>query len=122
MANLMEILEGFRYGEKTAEETNEALKEMGSTLSVDPNRNVITDAEWADTTISGDLKKINGYAYVDFGVGNPEKMMFKDGVIVDETFGEPYWNAVVGPIFWDGSGRQLGEFRGECKKKYDFNK
>ena len=40
--DLEKVLLDYVHGEKNADENNEAIKEMGSTLSLDPNRNVIT--------------------------------------------------------------------------------
>ena len=120
--DLEKVLLDYAHGEKSADETNEALKEMGSTLTLDPSLNVITAEEMADTTISGDLKTINGYVYVELGVGDPEKVRVIDSVLQGCDMGEQYAQAIVGPLWWEIKGDKIADFGGICKKKYEFNK
>ena len=124
MANLdlEQVLMGYRNGEKDVEETNKALKELNSGLFIDPDKNVITDEEWANTTITGDLKTINGYVYVELGVGDPEKVRVIDSVLQGCNMGEQYAQAIVGPLWWEIKGDKIADFGGICKKKYEFNK
>lgn len=124
MANLdlEQVLMDYRNGEKDVEETNKALKELNSGLFIDPDKNVITDEEWANTTITGDLKTINGYVYVELGVGDPEKVRVIDSVLQGCNMGEQYAQAIVGPLWWEIKGDKIADFGGICKKKYEFNK
>lgn len=124
MANLdlEQVLMDYRNGEKDVEETNKALKELNSGLFIDPDKNVITDEEWANTTITGDLKTINGYVYVELGVGDPEKVRVIDSVLQGCDMGEQYAQAIVGPLWWEIKGDKIADFGGICKKKYEFNK
>ena len=124
MANLdlEQVLMDYRNEEKDVEETNKALKELNSGLFIDPDKNVITDEEWANTTITGDLKTINGYVYVELGVGDPEKVRVIDSVLQGCDMGEQYAQAIVGPLWWEIKGDKIADFGGICKKKYEFNK
>ena len=124
MANLdlEQVLMDYRNGEKDVEDTNKALKELNSGLFIDPDKNVITDEEWANTTITGDLKTINGYVYVELGVGDPEKVRVIDSVLQGCDMGEQYAQAIVGPLWWEIKGDKIADFGGICKKKYEFNK
>ena len=124
MANLdlEQVLMDYRNGEKDVEETNKALKELNSGLFIDPDKNVITDEEWANTTITGDLKTINGYVYVELGVGDPEKVRVIDSVLQGCNMGEQYAQAIVGPLWWEIKGDKIADFGGIYKKKYEFNK
>ena len=124
MANLdlEQVLMDYRNGEKDVEETNKALQELNSGLFIDPDKNVITDEEWANTTITGDLKTINGYVYVELGVGDPEKVRVIDSVLQGCNMGEQYAQAIVGPLWWEIKGDKIADFGGICKKKYEFNK
>ena len=117
MANkdLEKVLLAYRDGEKTAEEANKELGELGCGLHIDPTRNVITEAEMAETTISGDLSTINGYVYVDIGVGGYEKVKAIDSVLQGFDAGEMYALAIVGPLYWEIKGDKIGEFKGVLK-------
>ena len=110
--DLEKVLLDYAHGEKNADETNEALKEMGSTLSLDPSRNVITAEEMAGTTVSGDLKTINGFIELDIGVGSHEKVRVIDSVLQGCDMGESYALALVGPLYWEVNGDKIGEFKG----------
>lgn len=115
--DLEKVLLDYAHGEKSADETNEALKEMGSPLTLDPNRNVITVEEIADTTISDDLKTVNGIVELDIGVGSHEKVRVVDSVLQDCDMGEQYALAIVGPLYWEVKGNKLVEFKGVLKDR-----
>lgn len=110
--DLEKVLLEYRDGEKDAATANEELKKMGSTLSIDPNRNVITAEELAGTTISGDLKTINGVVELDIGVGSHEKVHVVNSVLQEADMGESYALAIVGPLYWEVNGNKIGEFKG----------
>ena len=77
MVDIDNILKQWADGEKTVEETNEALK--GTGIYVDPDKQKIADGEGA--VYCDDLSKINGMILVDDGI-SPFKAEVKDGKLV----------------------------------------
>ena len=79
MVDINKILKQWADGEKTLEETNEALK--GTGIYVDPDKQKITEGEGA--VYCEDLSKINGYGLLDTGTGTLDKVKIKNGKLVD---------------------------------------
>ena len=77
MVDIDNILKQWADGEKTVEETNEALK--GTGIYVDPDKQKIADGEGA--VYCDDLSKINGMILVDDGI-SPFKAEVKDGKLI----------------------------------------
>ena len=74
MVDINKILKQWADGEKTVEETNEALK--GTGIYVDPDKQKIAEGEGA--VYCEDLSKINGLIMVDDGI-TPFKAEVKGG-------------------------------------------
>ena len=85
-----EILNKYTTGEMTLPEANEALKEADSDLYLDPNRNVITPEELAETRVGVTPDEANGWGLMDHGVGCMEKVHVVNGKTVDVNMGEEY--------------------------------
>ena len=84
-----EILEKYTKGEMTPDEANAALKEVeDNDLFLDPNRNIITQAEFMATTAGDTPETVNGYGLMDHGVGCLEKVHVVDGKTPDVNMGE----------------------------------
>ena len=79
MVDINKILKQWTDGEKTVEETNEALK--GTGIYVDPDKQKIVEGEGA--VYCEDLSKINGYGLLDTGTGTLDKVKIKNGKLVD---------------------------------------
>ena len=79
MVDINKILKQWADGEKTVEETNEALK--GTGIYVDPDKQKIAEGEGA--VYCEDLSKINGYGLLDTGTGTLDKVKIKNGKLVD---------------------------------------
>ena len=77
MVDIDKILKQWADGEKSVEETNEALK--GTGIYVDPDKQKITEGESA--VYCDDLSKINGMIMVDDGI-TPFKAEVKDGKLI----------------------------------------
>ena len=82
-----EILNKYTTGEMTLPEANEALKEAGSGLYLNPDRNKLTEEEKRDTTIGYYPDQANGYGLMDHGVGAFEKVHVVNGKTVDVNMG-----------------------------------
>ena len=85
-----EILNKYTTGEMTLPEANEALKEAGSDLYLDPDRNKLTEEEMRGTTVGYYPDQANGYGLMDHGVGCMEKVHVVNGKTVDVNMGEEY--------------------------------
>ena len=83
-----EILNKYTTGEMTLPEANEALKEADSDLYLDPNRNVITPEELAETRAGETPDEANGWGILDHGVGSLEKVHVVNGRTVDVDMGQ----------------------------------
>lgn len=83
-----EILNKYTTGEMTLPEANEALKEADSDLYLDPNRNVITPEELAETRVGVTPDEANGWGILDHGVGSLEKVHVVNGRTVDVDMGQ----------------------------------
>ena len=87
MKTVEEILLDYTRGEANLEETNAALKEAGSGLTLNPGRNVITEEELRATTVGDTPAEANGWGLMDHGVGCHEKVHVVDGKTVDVNMG-----------------------------------
>ena len=88
MKDLEKTLLDYTKGEKTLEETNEALKEMGSNLTLNPARNLFSAQELMETHVGETPDEANGWGIMDHGVGCLEKVHVVDGRTVDVDMGE----------------------------------
>ena len=88
MKTLEELLFDYTRGEKTLEETNQALKELGSTLRLDPSRNLFSAQELMETPVGETPDEANGWGILDHGVGCMEKVRVVGGRTVDVDMGQ----------------------------------
>ena len=88
MKTVEEVLRKYTLGEASKDETNDALKELGSPLNLDPDRNVITPEELAETRVGMTPDKADGFGLMDHGVGCLEKVHVVDGRTVDVDMGQ----------------------------------
>ena len=81
---VVDILHRYLHGDATVEETNKALKEAGAGFHFEPGKNTITEEEAKAAVVGNKPEDANGYAYVDMGIGLPEKVHVTNGVIDDK--------------------------------------
>ena len=87
MKTIEEIILDYTKGEKDLTETNKALKEVGSNLFLNPDRNKLTEEEKRSTTVGYYPNQANGYGLMDHGVGCLEKVHVVNGKTVDVNMG-----------------------------------
>lgn len=87
MKTIEEIILDYTKGEKDLTETNEALKEAGSDLYLNPDRNKLTEEEKHSTTVGYYPDQTTGYGLMDHGVGCMEKVHVVNGKTVDVNMG-----------------------------------
>lgn len=79
----------YTTGETSLEETNKKLKEIGSTLQLNPMRNMFTADELMNTKLGDEPPAtVNGYGIMDHGVGSMEKVHIVNGKTPDVNMGE----------------------------------
>ena len=88
MKTIEEIILDYTKGEKDLTETNEALKEAGSDLYLNPDRNKLTEEEKRSTTVGYYPDQATGYGLMDHGVGCLEKVHVVNGRTVDVDMGQ----------------------------------
>lgn len=88
MMTLENVLRKYTLGEASKDETNDALQELSSPLRLDPDRNVITPEELAETRVGETPDEANGYGLMDHGVGCLEKVCVVDGRTPDVDMDE----------------------------------
>lgn len=76
MKTVEEVLRKYTLGEAGKDETNDDLKELGSPLCLNPDRNVITPEELAETRVGVTPDEANGYGLMEHGAGSLEKSMW----------------------------------------------
>ena len=67
MKTLEEVLYDYTRGEKTLEEANKALKELGCGLTLDPTRNLFSARELLETRAGETPDEANGWGILDHG-------------------------------------------------------
>ena len=87
MKTIEEIILDYTKGEKDLTETNEALKEAGSDLYLNPDRNKLTEEEKRSTTVGYYPDQATGYGLMDHSVGCMEKVHVVNGKTVDVNMG-----------------------------------
>ena len=87
MKTVEEVLQKYTLGEAGKDETNDGLKELGSPLRLNPDRNVITPEELAETRVGETPAEANGWGILDHGVGSLEKVHVVNGKTVDVNMG-----------------------------------
>ena len=87
MKTLEEVLYDYTRGEKTLEEANKALKELGCGLTLDPTRNLFSARELLETRAGETPDEANGWGILDHGVGSLEKVHVVNGRTVDVDMG-----------------------------------
>lgn len=90
MKTIEEIILDYTKGEKDLPETNEALKEAGSNLYLNPDRNKLTEEEMRSTTVGYYPDQANGWGLMDHGVGGMEKVHVVGGKTVDVNMGQEF--------------------------------
>ena len=95
--SVTEIILKYKNGEATLEETNDALKEIDSGLSYDPDKNVIHPGEEAT------------YGLLDTGTGTLDKVEIRDGELVNCDCGDMYALCKFNGKLYRVYGNKLGE-------------
>lgn len=98
--SISEIINKYTAGEATLEETNTALKEAGSELHLDPQKNVLTEEDKRSTTVGYYPEQANGYGLLDTGTGSFDKCK-----VVNGKFSSPI-NTVI-----DGKPNMIAHFK-----------
>ena len=105
--NVKEIIAKYTAGEKTLEQANEELKKAEAGIRLDPNKNVITEAEKRQTVVGYYPEQANGFGMLDSGTGTMDKVQVKDGHLVGCDMGESYALCIIGGKVYEVRGDKL---------------
>lgn len=108
--NITEIIGKYTSGEATLDETNAALKEAGSGLHLDPNKNKLTEEEIRATTIGTYPDQANGYGLLDTGTGSLDKVEVKNGELTSCDCGSMYALCVIAGRTYKVEGTKLVDY------------
>lgn len=86
--NVTEIIGKYTNGEATLEETNQALKDAGSGITLVPGKNELTEEEIRGTTIGQYPDMANGWGLLDTGTGSYDKVEVRNGELVNCDCGQ----------------------------------
>jgi len=101
------ILNKYTAGEVTLEETNAALE--GSGIRLDPERNVLTEAEKRATTVGYYPDQANGWGLLDSGTGTLDKAEVRSGQLVHCDMGGSFALLMIAGRTYQVRGRTLAE-------------
>ena len=93
-----EIIFKFSSGEIPVEDANKELENIGSTIRLNPERNTITEDEYAETSLGlFPPTTVNGYGLMETGTGSLDKVEIRAGRLVNGGIGD-----MPGAVFVDG--------------------
>lgn len=90
MSCLRDIISKYTAGEATLEMTNKALADVGAAFSLNPNKNILTEAEKRATSVGYYPDQANGYGLLDTGTGSLDKAQVKNGELITCDCGDQY--------------------------------
>lgn len=85
MSKMNEIIKAYADERISLEDANKQLEAIGSTIRIDPDKNVISAQEMAATVVDDDPKKVSGWGLMYHGIGKPEKMRVQNGKFEYDT-------------------------------------
>lgn len=109
MRDLKEIINEYTAGDLSLEAANEALEDAGANFSLDPEKNVLTEAEKRATTVGYYPDQANGYGLLSTGTGTLDKVEVKDGRLVNMDCGTMYALCSMAGKTYHVSGTRLTE-------------
>lgn len=94
--NSTEIITAYARGEITLDECNRKLRELGSGLTLDPDRCKLTPEKIAQ-----------GYCLLDTGTGSLDVVQVRDGQLVDSDMGEMAANVLLKGKWYEVKGKKV---------------
>lgn len=85
MSKMNEIIKAYADERISLEDANKQLEAIGSTIRIDPDKNVISAQEMAATVVDDDPAKVSGWGLMYHGIGKPEKMRVQNGKFEYDT-------------------------------------
>ena len=110
--SVSQILLDYSAGDATIEETNEALKEAGSDIQLDPNTHRLTEEEIAATTVSDNPREVNGWGLLDTGTGYKNKVEVRDGKLVNAECGNMFALLLIGGRMYEVKDTEVVKYNG----------
>lgn len=107
--NIEETIRKYSAGELTLEDANARLKDAGAPIHLDPQRNVLTEADKRATTIGYYPDQANGWGLLDSGTGTLDKVEVQSGKLVNMDCGEMYALCIIAGKTYHVKGDTLTE-------------
>lgn len=109
MSKILDILMDYTSGKKDVETTNAALKEAGATFYLDPGKNVLTEEEIRASVVGHYPDMANGFGLLDSGTGTLDKVVIKNGELVNCDMGNSTALVVIADRWYYVDGKKLVE-------------
>ncbi len=74
-----EIIRDYAAGRLTLEKANQALRASGASVTLHPEKNVLTEAEKRRTVVGYYPEQASGFGLLDTGTGSLDKVHITDG-------------------------------------------
>lgn len=98
-----EIIKKYMEGEMSLETANAEL----NGVKLDPDKNVLTEAERWETTVGYYPEQANGWGLLDSGTGTMDKVQVKDGCLMNCDMGEAFAMVFIGGKTYEVKGTAL---------------
>lgn len=109
MSNMMEIIRKYTAAEMTLEEANSALAQDRTGIHLDPQKNILSEAEKRVTTIGYYPNQANGFGLLDTGTGSFDKVEVRSGKLVNCDCGEMYALYIIAGKTYHVKGNTLAD-------------
>ena len=90
MCDTYEIIRKYTTGKVSLEETNAELKAHDSGLHLDPEKNRITEEEFAQTVVGATPAQVSGWGLLDTGTASLDKVHVVAGQLQDVDLSDTY--------------------------------
>lgn len=90
ISSLKDIINKYTTGELTLDAANKALSDVGAGFSLQPEKNILCEAEKRVTTVGYYPEQANGYGFLDTGTGFLDKVQVQNGQLVNCDCGNQY--------------------------------
>ncbi len=104
-----EIIRDYAAGRLTLEKANQALRASGASVTLRPEKNVLTEAEKRRTVVGYYPEQASGFGLLDTGTGTLDKVRVRGGQLVDCDCGESYALVYVADRLYHVRGKTLTE-------------
>ena len=107
MSKILDILMDYTSGAKDVDTTNAALKEANAGFHLEPGKNVLTEEEIRASVVGHYPEMANGFGLLDSGTGTLDKVVIKNGELVNCDMGNSKALVVIADRWYYIDGKKL---------------